>query len=321
MSLRVLRAAPSALVQDLGRPGHAALGVTASGPADRASAAAALRAVGTDPRAALLEILLGGLVLMTDSPVIVAVTGARSVVVVVNPDGSRRTAATGDVLSLPAGGTLELGRPHVGTRIYLGVRGGIDVPGVLGSRSRDTLAALGPPPLAAGDVLDVGDAVVGPWADGWQAAVGGVSAGWTGGGVGGVTGGWIDVGVGAGRGTGAAPEPVELDVIPGPRDDLFPPEAWDVLAQTAHVSGHADRVGVRLDPARPVPRLRSDEIPSEGMVRGAVQIPTDGSPVIFGPDHPVTGGYPVIGVLTSRSADAVSQLLPGTPVRLRRVCD
>lgn len=293
MSLTVLRAGPAVLVQDLGRPGHAALGVTASGAADRAAAATALRAVGTDPAAAVLEVLLGGLTVRTDAPAIVAVTGAEALVVVVAPDGSRRTAATGEVLRLDAGSTLELGRPASGVRTYLGVRGGIDAPTVLGSRSRDTLAALGPPPLVAGDVLEVGDAIVGPWADGWQ----------------------VTAGTGAPTGNRS---PVDLDVIPGPRDDLFPPEAWDVLAGIGHVSGHADRVGVRIDPARPVPRLTRGEIPSEGMVRGAVQIPADGSPVVFGPDHPVTGGYPVIGVLTDRSADRISQLLPGTPVRLRR---
>ncbi|MCY1658199.1 MULTISPECIES: biotin-dependent carboxyltransferase family protein [Dietzia] len=298
MSLLVLRAGPSALVQDLGRPGHASLGVTASGAADRAAAATALRAVGTDPAAAVLEVLLGGLTVMTDEPAVVAVTGAKALVVV-TPDGSRRTAATGEVLRLDAGSSLEIGRPVAGVRSYVGVRGGIDVPAVLGSRSRDTLAGLGPPPVVAGDVLDVGDAVVGPWADGWQVSAGrGV--------------------VGGGAVTGAR-ESVELDVIPGPRDDLFPPAAWDVLAATGHVSGHADRVGVRIDPARPVPRLDTREIPSEGMVRGAVQIPADGAPVVFGPDHPVTGGYPVIGVLTARSADAISQLLPGTPVRFRRL--
>ena len=172
MSLLVLRAGPSALVQDLGRPGHASLGVTASGAADRAAAATALRAVGTDPAAAVLEVLLGGLTVRTDEPAIVAITGAEALVVVVTADGSRRTVATGEVLRLDAGSSLEIGRPVAGVRSYVGVRGGIDVPAVLGSRSRDTLAALGPPPVVAGDVLDVGDAVVGPWADGWQVSAG-----------------------------------------------------------------------------------------------------------------------------------------------------
>ena len=299
MSLFVLRAGPSALVQDLGRPGHAALGVTGSGAADRAAAALALRCVGTDPSAAVLEILLGGFVAMTDAPAVVAVTGARTEVVVTTSSGSRRTAATGEVLAIPAGATLEIGRPESGVRSYLAVRGGIDATPVLGSRSRDTLSGLGPPPVGAGDVLGVGDLVVGPWAEGWQAA------GWQ------ATGHAADV---------TRPgEPVVLDVVPGPRDDLFPPEAWEVLAGISHVSGHADRVGVRLDPARPVPRRDAGEIPSEGMVRGAVQVPADGAPVIFGPDHPVTGGYPVIGVVTARSADVVSQLLPGTAVRFRRL--
>ncbi|MEH6381348.1 MAG: biotin-dependent carboxyltransferase family protein, partial [Dietzia cercidiphylli] len=269
----------------------------------------------TDPGAAVLELLLGGLVLMTDSPAVVAVTGARGLVVVTTSSGSRRTAATGEVLRLDAGSTLEIGRPDSGVRTYLGVRGGIEVPPVLGSRSRDTLSGLGPPPLVAGDVLAVGDAVVGPWADHWHAAGGDPR------GVMGPRGGTGPrVGAGPG-GRGGGPDPVVLDVIPGPRDDLFPPGAWRVLAETGHVSGHADRVGVRIDPAGPVPRSSTREIPSEGMVRGAVQVPADGSPVVFGPDHPVTGGYPVIGVLTSRSSDALSQLLPGAPVSFRRVSE
>lgn len=309
MSLMILRAGPSALVQDLGRPGHASLGVTASGAADRAAAALALRCLGTHPGAAVLELLLGGFVLMTDAPAVVAVTGARGLVVVTTPSGSRRTAATGEVLRLDAGSTLEIGRPDAGVRTYLGVRGGIEVPRVLGSRSRDTLSGLGPPPVVAGDVLAVGDSVVAPWADHWHAA-------------GGAPRGGIGPRVGMGSdGRGRGPAPVVLEVIPGPRDDLFPPRAWQVLAETGHVGGHADRVGVRIDPARPVPRLGGGEIPSEGMVRGAVQIPADGSPVVFGPDHPVTGGYPVIGVLTSRSSDALSQLLPGAPVSFRRVSE
>ena len=302
MSLIVLRAGPSTLAQDRGRPGHAALGVTASGIADRAAAALALRCVGTAPDAAVLEVLLGGLTVETDAPAVVVVTGARAPVVVVAPGGARRTAATGEVLHLEAGASLEIGRPAVGLRTYLGVRGGIDVPAVLGSRSRDTLSGLGPPPVVAGDVLAVGDAVVGPWADGWHAGAAAPVGG-----------------PGAARPGTRTPAPVELEVIPGPRDDLFPPGAWDVLAETGYVSGHADRVGVRIDPARPVPRLASGEMPSEGMVRGAVQIPADGAPVVFGPDHPVTGGYPVIGVLTARSSDAICQLLPGTPVRMRRL--
>lgn len=325
MSLFVLRAGPSVLVQDLGRPGRASLGVTASGVADRAAAATALRAVGTDPAAAVLEVLLGGLTVMTDTPVVVVVTGAVGVVVVVTRGGSRRVAATGEVLRLEAGSSLELGRPDVGVRGYLAVRGGIDVPAVMGSRSRDTLAGLGPPPVQAGDVLGVGDLVVGPWAEGWHPAasgvlLGGVAGRPAGGRVRGVAGhpaGGRVRGAAAGGVRGAAA--VDLDVVPGPRDDLFPREAWDVLAATGHVSGHADRVGVRIDPSRPVPRLPGGEIPSEGMVRGAIQIPSDGAPVVFGPDHPVTGGYPVIGVLTARSADAITQLLPGTPVRFRRL--
>ncbi|HIZ36465.1 MAG TPA: allophanate hydrolase, partial [Candidatus Ruania gallistercoris] len=78
-----------------------------------------------------------------------------------------------------------------------------------------------------------------------------------------------------------------------------------------------DRVGVRLH-GEPLQRARTGELPSEGVVRGAVQVPASGQPLIFGPDHPVTGGYPVIGVLTDDAADAAGQLRPGAQLRFRR---
>ena len=81
----------------------------------------------------------------------------------------------------------------------------------------------------------------------------------------------------------------------------------------------SDRVGVRLDgpPLARATAFRGRELPSEGVVRGSVQLPADGHPVLFLADHPVTGGYPVVAVLTARSADAVAQLVPGQQVRLR----
>ena len=311
MTLHVERVGPAALIQDLGRAGLADIGVTGSGVADRAAAALALRCVGGDRRDALIEVLMGGLALRTDRPAVVALTGARTPYVVTGAAG-RRHGGSGDVVFLAAGERLELGAPTHGVRTYLAVRGGVQVPPVLGSRSFDSMAGLGPAPLRAGDALTVGDGCAAEEAPETPAAPAAWAPGWcclTGSGVTGAAGG-------AGEVDGT---PLALEVLPGPREDLFDPEAWQVLARPSVVEAECDRIGVRLRPASPVRRRDLRELPSEGMVRGAVQVPPDGRPVLFGPDHPVTGGYPVIGVLTEAAADLAAQLRPGERVRLARV--
>jgi allophanate hydrolase subunit 2 len=81
------------------------------------------------------------------------------------------------------------------------------------------------------------------------------------------------------------------------------------------VSIDADRVAVRLE-GPVLTRRITDELPSEGLLRGAIQVPSSGQPLIFLADHPVTGGYPVIGVLTERAADDAAQLRPGDEIGL-----
>jgi allophanate hydrolase subunit 2 len=109
--------------------------------------------------------------------------------------------------------------------------------------------------------------------------------------------------------------PLEVDL--GPRDDWFTAAAVATLfAAEFTVTPASDAVGLRLDgPA--LARAHTDELPSEGVVRGSVQVPPDGKPIIFQADHPVTGGYPVIAVLTPASADRAAQLRPGATVRFR----
>jgi allophanate hydrolase subunit 2 len=108
-----------------------------------------------------------------------------------------------------------------------------------------------------------------------------------------------------------------LEVDLGPRDDWFTAAAVATLfAAEFTVTPVSDAVGLRLDgPA--LARAHTDELPSEGVVRGSVQVPPDGKPIIFQADHPVTGGYPVIAVLTPASADRAAQLRPGATVRFR----
>jgi len=104
-----------------------------------------------------------------------------------------------------------------------------------------------------------------------------------------------------------------LDLLPGPQTGWL--ADVEDLATTWTVSPNSNRVGVRLD-GTPIVR-REGEIPSQPLVRGAVQLPASGQPVVFGPDHPTTGGYPVVAVLTDESCDRLAQLRPGQPCRVR----
>ena len=154
MTLRIDDPGPACTVQDLGRPGLARLGVGRSGAADRSALVTANRLVGNADGAAALEVTLGGLRMTALAGCVVGVAGASLPIIVRSGDRSR--SEPGPVLQLVAGDQLRLGRPHHGLRSYLAVRGGFDVPEVLGSRSTDTLSGLGPLPLAAGDQLPVG---------------------------------------------------------------------------------------------------------------------------------------------------------------------
>jgi biotin-dependent carboxylase-like uncharacterized protein len=224
-------------------------------------------------------VLLGGLVVETDAACWVAVTGAPCEVVV---DGRPREFAA--PVRLEAGSVLRLGVPEQGLRSYVAVSGGIEVPQVLGSRSTDTLGHLGPDPVRMGDRLEVGPSVGPPAA--------------------------LD--------TPRPPVPGPLHVTTGPRADRVDGEVVDLLCRTSYVvSPSSDRIGMRLE-GRPLPLRASEELPSEGMVLGAVQVPPDGLPVVFLADHPTTGGYPVVAVVDEGDLWQCGQLRPGEPVGFAR---
>jgi biotin-dependent carboxylase-like uncharacterized protein len=281
--MTVLAAGPMTTVQDTGRPGQAALGIGRSGSCDRTAAALANRLVGNPAGAALLEVTFGGLAVRAETALTVVTTGARC---------AGATAHNAPV-RLRAGQTLRLGPPAGGLRTYLGVRGGIDVPAVLGSRATDVLAGLGPPVVRDGDLLPVGTSAL-PMPDVDLAPV-------------------CDPPVGE----------VTVAVLPGPRADWFGNEGWAGLTgQAWSVTSESNRVGLRLD-GDPLGRARSGELPSEGMVRGALQVPPSGRPVLFLADHPVTGGYPVIAYVADdplrSDVDRCAQLRPGQTIRFRAV--
>jgi biotin-dependent carboxylase-like uncharacterized protein len=270
----VLAPGPLATVQDEGRIGQAALGVSRSGACDRAAFRLANRLLGNDFDAATIELTLGGLALRADAALTVVTTGARC------PGAPHNAPVT-----LGPGQELRLGTPATGLRTYLAVSGGFDVPAVLGSRSTDLLSGIGPAALAAGDVLPVGHP---------PSEMPGVDV-------------------------APLPDPVggevAVSVLPGPRRDWFTDASWARLLDTAYVvSSESNRIALRLQ-GEPLERSRSGELPSEGMVRGALQVPPSGTPVLFLADHPVTGGYPVIGYVVDHDVDRCGQLRPGQRLR------
>ncbi|MFD5803335.1 5-oxoprolinase subunit C family protein [Streptomyces sp. NPDC127020] len=278
-ALAVVRAGALTTVQDRGRPGHAHLGVPRSGALDAPAAALVNRLVGNPPEAAVLETTLTGCALRPRCAVTVAVGGAPCPVTV---DG--RPASWGAPVGVPAGALLDVGAAGSGVRSYVAVSGGVLAEQVLGSRSTDLLSGLGPPPLSDGMVLALGRP------RGRHACV--------------------DVAP-----QPAPPAELVLRVTPGPRADWFTPEAVRTFTSRAYrVSAASNRIGLRVE-GHPLERARVGELPSEGMVLGAVQVPPDGRPVVFLADHPTTGGYPVIGVVRSRDLPAAAQAVPGTPVR------
>ena len=277
--------APGALatVQDAGRPGHLAAGVARSGAADRGALRTANRLVGNAADAAGVELVLGGFRAVAAHDLWIAVTGAWGPLRI----GGRPVDPYLPV-RWPAGAELEAAPFVRGIRAFLAVRGGIAATRLWGSAATDTLAGLGPRPLAAGDALCLGDAAERP--------VPALDAfPWT-------------------------PPATELRIplAPGPRADWFTRTSLDALFDSWWtVSPQSDRVGVRL--TGPVlTRTVAGELASEGMLPGAVQVPPSGHPVILGPDGPVTGGYPVIAVVTDAGRDALAQARPGSRVRFHR---
>jgi len=278
--LRIESAGPLTLVQDLGRPGMGALGVTRSGAADRGALRLANRLVANPEEAAGLEVAFGGLRLRALRDLVVAVTGAGTPL-----DIDGRGVGMHAPLVMRPHQVLSLGVPGEGLRTYVGVRGGVEVRPVLGSRSRDTLAGLGPEPLREGDEVAVGPAPDRP--------------------------------PGVDLAPVPAPGPARLRVLFGPRDDWFT-DAAVLLEGEWEVTVDSDRVGLRLRRAgggRLLTRIDAAELSSEGVVRGAVQVPPGGQPVLFLADHPVTGGYPVVAVVVDAHTDRAAQLRPGERLR------
>ena len=271
-----------ATVQDHGRIGLAHLAIPTSGAFDRESHDLANRIVGNSREAATIESLRANLTFTTSREIVIAVTGAPANVVV-NGIHAQMNAAT----YIPAQASIEISTTQLAMRTYVAIRGGFQGEVVIGSQSYDELSRLGTPPITVGSTLEIAR----------HESSDVLSA-------------------------HAVIKGVRLDshfvasVSPGPRWDMFP-EFDELFRKAFMISSQCNRVAVRLE-GYSFAWDTSARLPSEGVVFGAIQVPVDGFPLIFGPDHPTTGGYPVIGVVAQADMSVIAQLPPGTTLGFRR---
>jgi antagonist of KipI len=269
-------------IQDRGRPGLERFGIPSGGAADRFAADVANRIVGNHQDAALLECTAAGPTVRFSADAVVALTGGQSA-----------GAATWQPVRIARGSTLAVGTIAPGLRTYIAVRGGIDVPLVLGSRSycqRGTFGGGFGRPLAKGDEIGIGrmaelEPISTPWPESHRLPARG---------------------------------PWEVRVIAGPQHDAFAGDALRRLGATAcRVTPEIDRMGLRLE--TPGLRLQPQEILTVPMTAGAIQVTPSGGLIVLHVDHQSTGGYPVIATVISADLPLLAQARPGDTVRFRMV--
>lgn len=290
--LTVTRSDRPALYQDLGRAGRADQGISESGALDRFALSEANLCVGNPRDATVIEITFGGFSLLADRPVTLAVTGAPCPLTIHSSDRPDVVIPLGRPFALDAGDELRIGLPPEGMRSYLALRGGFQVAAVIGSTSTDTLAKVGPEPIAPGDILVPAERrsmAVDPFRP-------------------------------VPRPLPRSGETVAIDVILGPRSDWFTDKGLETLvSQSWQVTAESGRVGMRLSGSVPLEKRDAAELPSEGTAHGAIQVPHSGQPVIFLADHPLTGGYPVIGVIAAHHLDLAGQVPIGANIRFNPI--
>jgi KipI family sensor histidine kinase inhibitor len=293
-TITVTLAPMPALVQDLGRFGQTGQGVSSSGALDQGAFRAANRIVGNPVDAACLEITLGGFAFEISGPTVMALTGAPCPISIRDKTGRLMMAESYQPVSLEAGDTVSLGFAPRGARSYLAFRGGLDVAPVLGSASTDTLAVVGPDPVGVGAVL-----AIAPPERGLAP---------------------VSLSESPAFDCPAPGEIVTLDVVMGPRSDWFTEHGIETLSnQVYEVTPQSNRVGIRLAGPEPLERKDKAELPSEGTATGAIQVPHSGQPVLFLADHPLTGGYPVIGTVAEYHLDLAGQIPVNAKIQFRPI--
>ena len=274
-------------IQDEGRYGYEQFGMSPAGPMDLKAFRTANLLVGNDPGESALEATVLGPTLRFDQSNVIAVTGADMVPVL-----NGQPCPMYQAVAVKAGDQLRLGAAKTGCRSYLAFAGGLDVPQVMGSRATALQNQVGG---YQGRKLAKGDQV------GFRAP---------------------NTALAAPR---IAPVPaptgkeVTIRVILGPQDDMFTKEGINAfLSQPYTVSKDFDRMGCRLEGA--VIQHKTDgNIISDGMVTGAIQVPTSGQPIIMLAERQTVGGYTKIATVISADLPLVGQRKTGDVIRFQAV--
>lgn len=277
-------------IQDLGRPGYAHLGVSASGAADAAALWLGNLLVGNNKKAPALEMTLVGGSFRFDSDAVIALTGSD-----VQPELDGHPIPMWTSIQVRPGQSLRCGATRKGARAYLCVAGGVKTPPVLGSASTHLLTGLGG---HFGRALKRGDTLQLASGTDWETF----------------------------RSRRVVPEVISrweeksvLRVTLGPQADWFSRVELDrFLGSSYTVTEESNRMGLRLDgPA--IQQTTSDELLTEGVSLGAIQVPARGQPIILFVEHQTTGGYPKIANVIAADLHRVGQLQPRDTVRFELV--
>ncbi|MBI0021639.1 5-oxoprolinase subunit PxpB [Bartonella sp. W8097] len=279
--------------QDRGRLYQSSQGLSPSGALDQKAMANANRLVGNSLEQPVLEFTYGNARIKALQPSVIAFTGANLPITIKSAKGKVFVFEKNLPLAIDEGDEIILGRPLAGFRSYMALRGGFKVEPVLKSASFDSLSNLGPKPLSAGDSIFIANnSALRP----------------------------VLLSLDDPYFLPEAGDNVVLDVVMGPRTDWFTEQSIAMfLEKHWQVTPASNRIGIRLQSDTRLERSRSDELPSEGTVTGAIEVPANGEPVLFLRDRPVTGGYPVIANLVEDQIDLAAQIPIGASIRFRAV--
>jgi antagonist of KipI len=275
-------------VQDQGRWGFQALGVSVAGPMDPVSHRVANAMAGNTGDAATLEITLIGPELLFEDERLAAVAGAEYEITV-----DRQPLLSGGAFAVPAGATLRFGRRIRGTRAYLAVAGGFDTPPVLGSRAThlpSTMGGVGGRALIAGDRLPCGTASFRRA----SATLGRAQSG---------------------AALRAVPEGgATLRVLPGPQTDRFSEGALETLQSAPYrIAPNSNRMGFSLSGPR-LTHTRGADVISDATPLGVLQVPASGQPILLMADRQTSGGYPKVATVITADIGLAGQLGPGDTI-------
>ncbi len=278
-------------IQDEGRWGYQAYGMPVAGAMDRYAYRVANLLAGNQANAATIEMTMLGAAFKFDENQLVAIGGAD---MQAKLDGE--SVSNWSSFLAPKGSELRFGYAVSGCRAYLALRGGIQVPSVLGSRSTYTRAKVGGlqgRALQQGDSLDIGRDF----------------------------GREVRPRVLAAAFIPRYAQQIGIRVLPGPQDDMFTTEATATFFRSEYtISDEADRMGYRLEGPK-ISHVGKADIVSDALPLGAIQIPAHGMPIIMMADRQTTGGYAKIGTVIGPDLTKLAQAKPGDKIRFQKITE